>query len=88
MKWEKTGFKIAGGKDNVEKTIYYETTDHRFRIESYKRPIPHANGSGSWLYTDYTLYMPDGSRKTFNRLSDAKDYAASYDECEDDLPFC
>lgn len=84
MNWEKTGFKIAG----EEKTIYYKSKDNRFRIESYRRPIPHANRNGSWLYTDYTLQMPDGSRKTFNRLSDAKEYAESYDECEDDLPFC
>ena len=69
MKWIKTGRSIhADGSAETR----YETTGTDFMIESRKRPIPHANGIGSWMFTSYHLIFPDGHEKMFHRLMDAK----------------
>jgi len=69
MKWIKTGRSIHG--DGSAETRY-EAAGTGFMIESRKRPIPHANGIGSWMYTSYHLIFPDGHEKKFSRLMDAK----------------
>lgn len=75
MKWIKTGRSIHG--DGSAETRY-EAAGTGFMIESRKRPIPHANGIGSWMYTSFFLIFPDGHEKKYNRLSDAKEVAESF----------
>ena len=74
MRWEKTGREV---KANGESTVFYESTDGRFRIESRKRAIPHAGGrSGSWMHTSYYLIdSDDGTEKEYYSLKDAKEAA-------------
>lgn len=70
MKWIKTGYSVHG--DGSSETRY-EAAGTDFMIESRKRPIPHANGIGSWMYTSYFLIFPAyGGEKEFHRLMDAK----------------
>ena len=69
MVWEKTGRQVLA---NGESTTFYEATDGRFRIESRKRAIPHAGGSGCWMYTSYFLIWDGGNEKEYRSLSDAK----------------
>lgn len=71
MKWSKNGTVI---KSNGEKIIFYNS-DTGLKIESRRRPIPHANGVGSWLYTSYFLIQPDGTEKEYHSLKDAKEAA-------------
>lgn len=52
--------------------VRYEAEGCAYAIESRRRPIRHANGIGSWLYTSYWLISPDGSEKEYHRLQDAK----------------
>jgi hypothetical protein len=70
MKWEKAATVIAS---NGAKTITY--VSGRYNIISHKRPIPHANGIGFWMYTDYTLIRPDGTEQVFQRFADAREAA-------------
>ena len=74
MKWEKRGSKIKTGKQDGEgyqKTVFYATPDDRYRIESRRRAIPHANRSGYWMHTSYFLIV-DGEEKEYFSLKDAK----------------
>ena len=50
-----------------------EGTD--IRIESRLRQIPHANGVGSWEYTDYAVVLYGADLVVKNRLMDAKESA-------------
>lgn len=70
MKWTKTGREVKG---NGETTTYYES-DKGHRIESRKRAIKHANGSGYWFHTSYFLITEEGE-KEFWKLQDAKEAA-------------
>ena len=74
MIWIKTDRSVHG--DGSSETRY-EAAGTGFMIESRKRPIPHANGVGSWMYTSYHLFFPDGHEKKFSRLMDAKEAAES-----------
>ena len=70
IKWEKTGREV---KANGESTTTYTSADGRFRIESRKRAIPHANREGHWMHTSYFLIdYNDGSEKEYYALKDAK----------------
>lgn len=72
MNWIKTSRSVHG--DGSAETRY-EAAGTDFVIESRKRPIPHANGIGSWMFTSYHLIFPDGTEKMFHRLMDAKEAA-------------
>ena len=72
MKWHKTGRAV---KSNGETTVFYESDDGMFRIESRKRAIPHANRSGYWFHTSYFLIDQEGDEKEYYSLSDAKEGA-------------
>ena len=75
MNWIKTSRTVhADGSAETR----YEAGGTDFVIESRKRPIPHANGVGSWMYTSFFLIFPDGHEKKYNRLSDAKEAAESF----------
>ena len=72
MIWTKTGRTVYG---NGESTTAYETTDGKFRIESRKKAIQHANGcNGYWMHTSYFL-IHDGTEKEYYSLRDAKEAA-------------
>ena len=73
LKWEKTGRSVKGdGSSTTEYQADGKAT--QYRIESRKRPIPHANRSGSCMYTSYFLIV-GGREKEYHRLQDAKDAA-------------
>ena len=86
MNWIKTSRTVhADGSAETR----YEAVGTDFVIESRKRPIPHANGVGVWMHTEYFLIFPDGHEKMMNRLMDAKAAAekltaltASHRNCE------
>ena len=55
--------------------IFYECADVPYTIESRKRHIPHANGSGTWDHTSYFVISPEGKEiRICTTLKDAKDY--------------
>ena len=70
-KWEQIGKSIHGG----EKTIVYAKEGCPNTIESRKRAIPHANGSGYWYSTTYWVISPDGKEKEYYHLYMAKTMA-------------
>lgn len=70
--WIKTGKTI---NTNGEKTIRYESFRCQNVIESRKRAIPHANGSGYWFKTTYFVIQPDGTEMERWTLADAKKVA-------------
>ena len=68
MRWKKIGKVI---KASVGSTVFYESHDGKFQIESRKKPIPHANGIGYWLHTTYHLIY-DGKEEEYDLLCNAK----------------
>lgn len=75
MRWDKAGVQLGV---NGAKTITYRAEGCACEIESFKRPIKHANGIGVWYYTDYAVWYPDGTSRVFNRLRDAQAEAEAY----------
>lgn len=72
MDWKKTKKEVT--KEGT--TITYELEGTKLSIESRKRHIPHANGSGSWTFTSYFVIDPaTGKEKEFNRFAKAKEVA-------------
>ena len=71
-------WKVLGKSGNdMESVIRYVSSDGRFIAESVKRPIPHANGSGTWEHTTYRLTDTEtGEREEFYKLCLAKLAAA------------
>lgn len=69
MNWVRTG-RIIRADGSSE--IHYGAEGSRLVIASWKRPIPHANRSGSWMYTSYFVVRPDGTAKEYHSLKDAK----------------
>lgn len=70
--WERIGRTV---RSNGESDTIYESKDGRFRIESRKRAIPHANREGYWMHTTYWLADEDGNQKEYYSLGDAKSAA-------------
>lgn len=56
------------------KTVYWIRKGKTGHIESRTRPIPHANGRGSWLHTTYHAILLDRTEKQFHLLTLAKSY--------------
>ena len=56
-------------------TIEYGAPGTDLTIESRKRHIPHANGSGTWDHTTYFVIRSGEELKELYSLSDAKEYA-------------
>lgn len=69
MTWYASGTQLGLGG---EKTITYRSRESACVIESRRRLIPHASGSGGWLHTTYHLIRPDGTEKEYWRLRDAQ----------------
>lgn len=67
----------------VEKTVnregttitYQDTKNPWLIIQSRKRHIPHANGSGTWDHTTYFVLENGNELKECYSLRDAKEYA-------------
>ena len=55
-------------------TIIYGAEDCVYEIQSRKRHIPHANGSGTWDHTSYFVIQNGQEVKELQRLQAAKDY--------------
>ena len=72
MEWKKTARKVT-----QEGTfIRYAADGCDVEVESRKREIPHANGSGSWTFTSYFVIDPaTGKEKEFHRFAKAKEVA-------------
>lgn len=76
MNWTKYSRSVT--RDGT--TVVYEqhSSDIPVYIESRKRHIPHANGTGTWDYTSYFVVHGNEDIKEFHRLRDAKEYAENY----------
>ena len=71
IKWTKVG-KTVGAEGT---TIVYASKEAPFLIESRKRHIPHANGSGFWDHTTYYVIDPQRCvEREFWSLGDAKEF--------------
>lgn len=67
-KWALVGKTYKG---NGDRALRYECGD--MAIESRKIAIPRAGGrGGSWFYTSYWLFLPDGTEKEYHTMKDAK----------------
>lgn len=72
--WKKTGRTVtAAGTDILYEPAGAENTG--VTIESRKRHIPHANGSGTWDHTTYHVLLDGREVSTKYSLRDAKEYA-------------
>ena len=78
LKWKKVGRTVRA---DGSCTITYEAQgkDTVYTLESRKRPIKHANRSGSWMYTSYFL-IAGVQEQEFHRLQDAKRAAEEMEE--------
>ncbi len=72
MKWIKTGTKIVAGQGT---TIIYQLLGTPYTVESRKRPIPHANRSGSWDHTSYFVLKDGTELIEKHTLRAAREYA-------------
>ena len=72
MKWIKAGKTVIVGKGT---TTTYRLEGTPYTVESRKRPIPHANGVGTWDHTSYFV-LKDGAEVAEKfTLGRAKEYA-------------
>lgn len=76
MKWEK----IEKTVNSFGTTITYaaQGTDRQLLVQSRKRPIPHANGVGTWDYTTYFVLANGETVKECWRLKEAQEYAEAW----------
>ncbi len=72
MTWEKVSKRT--GTEGTTITYRLQSAP-QYEIESQKRHIPHANGSGTWDHTSYVVLYHGLKVAEKMRLSDAKDYA-------------
>lgn len=70
--WIKTGKTVS----REGTTITYTAKEHNsLTIESRKRPIPHASGSGFWMHTSFFVLVDGSEIKERFSLRDAKAFA-------------
>lgn len=74
IRWIKTGKTI----NDDARIITYSGQGTTLTIESVKRPIPHANRSGTWDFTSFFLIDNDKLVKEYNVLAYAKNEAEAY----------
>lgn len=75
MTWAKTGRVISQAGTTITYTDMRETG---LTIESRKRHIPHANGSGTWDHTSYWVLRDGEELKDCYTLKAAKEWAGRY----------
>ena len=71
LKWVKTGKTISVAKGT---TITYRLEGTPYTIESRKRPVPHANRSGTWDHTSYFVLKDGAEMAEKHTLAKAKEY--------------
>ena len=71
MKWVKTG-KVVSVSNGT--TITYRLEGTPYTVESRKRAIPHANGSGTWNHTSYFVLKDGAEMAEKHTLAKAKEY--------------
>lgn len=74
MMWKKTLRSVSAEGT----TISYELPGCPMRIESRKRHIPHANGSGTWDHTSFFALRGEEVIAEKQTLADAKILAERY----------
>ena len=72
MNWKKTGREITAEGTTI---TYTAAEDQDIKIESRKRHIPHASGSGTWDHTTYMVIVDGEEVKERYSLADAKQFA-------------
>ena len=72
MRWIKTGKTVRVGAGT---TITYRLEGTPYTVESRKRPIPHANGVGTWDHTSYFVLKDGVEVAEKHSLGFAKEYA-------------
>ena len=72
VKWVKTG-KVV--RTSGSTTIIYRLEGTPYTVESRKRPIPHANRSGTWDHTSYFVLKDGVEVAEKHTLRAAKEYA-------------
>ena len=72
MKWIKINKMVKG---TGETTITYRLEGTPYTVESRKRPIPHANGSGTWDHASYFVLRDGVEVAEKHTLAKAKEYA-------------
>lgn len=72
MKWIKTGKTVSVGNGT---TITYKLEGTPYTVESRKRPIPHANRSGTWDHISYFVLKDGMEVAEQHTLGRAKEYA-------------
>ena len=81
VNWIKTG-KVVSASGST--TITYRLDGTPYTVESRKRPIPHANGAGTWSFTSYYVLVDGVEVAEKNKLSYAKEYAQRLNSGQDD----
>lgn len=71
MRWTMIGRRVSP----TSATLVYGAEGTDIRIESRRRQITHANGVGSWEYTNYAVVLYGADLVVKNRLMDAKEAA-------------
>lgn len=77
INWTKYGKRV--GPEGT--TVFYKGQGTNLTIESRKRHIPHANGSGTWDYTTYWVLRDGVELKERYSLTAAKEYAEEVEGC-------
>lgn len=76
MRWERRSKTV----DQEGTTIVYGCHRAELTIESRKRHIRHANGTGTWDHTSYFVVLNGEDLKERYSLADAKAWAEDYVE--------
>lgn len=71
LKWQRVG----RTESDAGVTITYIAEGSDYIIQSRKRHIPHANGSGTWDHTTYFVMAAGYDVKECYSLADAKEWA-------------
>lgn len=75
MHWAKTGRTVSQDGTTI---IYTDMWETGLTIESRKRHIPHANGSGTWDHTSYWVLRDGEELIELQTLTAARDWADRY----------
>lgn len=75
MNWARTA-KMTGPEGTT--ITYTDMRETGLTIESRKRHIPHANGSGTWDHTSYWILRDGEELKECYTLKAAKEWANRY----------
>lgn len=72
MKWVKISREVLASGTT---TILYRLEGTGYTVMSFKRPIPHADGRGTWNHTSFFVALDGKALAEKHTLKDAKAYA-------------